>query len=188
MMITTTFRCHVWNSFLNEAKQHVAESLPLSADVLRTFLHDFLVYGPDNVAFLEYLLNLGARSCHMIAWAVEKNKPKILRAMLRRKFSPDGDDECGNSAINLAHLFGNKECAKLLLDAGAKLTKVMCARAGWMQNYVAALKKARAAATIILGLHSYTRSRVIKETHNGNDVLKLIARCVLETRGHDGWL
>lgn len=163
------------------------------ADVIVTLC----TYGCDNPTILRYFLGLGAptQNCSIIFVCVLRGKPKLLRVLMDATKYVAKDDqffwpcERVNALMPLLHhaLFINSACARVLLDAGAKLHQIKWTMKNpdfeWVHDFMNKRECARTSAAIVLGIVR-CGSRVLCR-----DMLKLIARCVWETRGQtDEWI
>lgn len=134
-----------------------------------------------------------------IHYTAISDKPKVARLLLDLgvpvDFSSNGEIEftplrwaCdnGNGAPNL-------RCAKVFIDAGATITIMkesppiyFSNKEGLLPNclvdFIATRTERRLVCIIVLGFHR-CRSKIIG-SRNGKDILRMIARCVWETRGN----
>lgn len=160
-------------------------------------LYWFCSYAPDtqeSVNALHEILEIGCPVFSGHDWsilhvAVYHDKPIIARALLdlgNVEVQIDKVDQHGNTPLYLALTNEKWRSAKLLLDAGANLESVgTCRHAIVACEFVAARLKARTASVAMLGLkHCQCQTTI---GCNGKDVLRVIARCIWESRGHDEW-
>lgn len=150
--------------------------------------------GPDDPDLLRHFIKLGAslsasKGFTPFQMAARENKPKLLRALL------DYSDAANYMNLRTTHHYTSPiefccngqdkiECAKILIDAGAKLPKqkhIGVVLDVVLQNFIETRRTTRSAAIMILGLKR-CRSSVLGGG-NGGDILRVIARCVWSTRG-----
>lgn len=140
-----------------------------------------------NGAHLE--LESAGKRLSPLHHAANNRHPKSTRLLLDLGVPVDIEDGLGNTALTflwtnlcrLAWFQGNTiECAKVLIDAGARILPLKTMKTNWVLKFLASRDCARAASIAILGL---VRCRSDCMGQNGKDVLVLIARCVWESRG-----
>lgn len=149
----------------------------------RGVLESFVLYGPDGpngVAMLHRLLSKGVKLNRVepLNFAAARQKVDLVRALL------DWRAPIGHNVISWAVFGFEREeerkksdiCVKMLIDAGATPSHIIS-----MPFYESRLL-AREAAIAILCLQTQKRGGGAK------DALRIIARCVWGTRGHDEWI
>lgn len=155
--------------------------------------------GPDDPELLRHFVALGApleiqknmRSFRIssLHYAAAQNKPKLIRSLL---------DIAGADCVNVLDPYGRTplrqsfnsafvECGKVLIDAGADLFIVgSMYRREWVSEFVASREEARSASVVVLGLLRCSGAHK-SLCGNGKDVIRIVARCIWSTRGHNGW-
>lgn len=150
----------------------------------------FLHHGPDDPEILKLLVDAGAPLYNEyssgfytpLIKAAARRRNKCIRALLDMGYPVDR--LCTNqTALQLAIAHDNDEGVKILLDAGASLKNLTNVIPGWIKGFMNRHRQTRKNCRIILGLKR-ARSRSLG-CNNGVDILRMIARCVWETRGHD---
>lgn len=165
------------------------------------FLYWFCEDGPDDAAAVRQLIQLGVsleldsdgKRCNPLHIAA-KNKPNITRALLdlgtpanilTARNNPPIYFTWGIPSNNQA----SDTCAKILIDAGAKLgvellvndelfsNSLFCS---WMKKFADARQKIRYTAIALLGVCGIGGQ---KTYGNGKDAFRIIARCVWGLRG-----
>lgn len=141
--------------------------------------------GPDDPSLLEYVVSIGAdfeSDCGFLPplhVAALRGKTKILRKLLDYGISPNQQDKHFMVPLQEAFLGDKNACVKVLVDAGADIIN---ASPQWVLEFMAAREKVRVACIVVLGLLK-TKSQSVGD-RNGKDVLRMIGRCLWETRGH----
>lgn len=158
----------------------------------------FCAFGPDDKELLQYFIDVCGEpardrhtSCGLLQQLTLNDKPKTLRAMLDSGIDADiGYAEGYRTPLDCSLWEGgcHWECAKILLDAGATKHSLRDGASTIVKFYLlqfdsflANRERARCASIAVLCLLK-SGSRVLFATHNGVDVLRVIARCVWETR------
>lgn len=155
---------------------------------------------PDDAKTLTYFIKLGASyfinvqdaACRVIVepihLAARTGKKNMLRVLLDLGIPVDTPSFCVRNtplfyAVNSDR---GRDCARLLLDAGANLDLVHnnIKIPTWVGKFVANRYSARNASIAILYLHSDAKATK-SLCGNGRDMLRMIARCVWSTRGHN---
>lgn len=145
----------------------------------------FCENGPDDPELLRHFVGLsavdvlGANSLH---WAASSNKPRVLRALIDMGGNVNlQNTHDGSSPLEWTSVV-HYECAKVLLDAGAKC-KMNCMSSWEWKKFLSHREKARIATIAILCL-----PRCQQLLSKSKDVLRIVARCVWSTRGHREWI
>lgn len=160
-------------------------------------------YGSDDPDLLRHFMKLGVSPIHeqtigkrsqSVHSAAATNKPKMLRVLLDEAQTRNhlGSSESIFSPLDFAIGLscGIKQqyretklvCAKMLLDAGARTTDMP----EWVYAYLVRRACARAATKAFLQV-AKRGSRVLIDTCNGKDVLRLVARYVWSMRDDARW-
>lgn len=155
---------------------------------------------PDDPDIIHYFVHCGAPirdvPCEEKAWlhpihyAAINNKPKFARALLDHGAEVNmPSNEVGCTALFWAIRHQSWTCAKVLIDAGAlyydfQIVASCVNGAKPLDQFIVTREQTRSVAIVVLGLHSCGSGTVIG-SHNGKDVLRMIARCVWGTRGHN---
>lgn len=156
--------------------------------------------GPDNPDLLHDFLQKGATlhapsvddtSYPPLHQAAKYKRKKMLLALLDGGYPVDYD-HCGLTPLDVVlsgSIYFSKKIVKILLDAGAKIYNPVyrCEdgdrNIAWAKRYQHHREQTRMSAIIVLGL-VMKKSRIVGRC-NGRDVLRMIARCVWSTRGHE---
>lgn len=120
---------------------------------------------------------------------VERVVPPVILRFIIDTFSPATiNHNWGRNCCALYYAFDydQVECAKILLDFGAKLENVIeddsVSIPQWAKDFDAGREKTRAATLVVLGA-----SKTSKINNRNRDVMRIIARCIWSTRGYEIW-
>lgn len=183
----------VWGR-INSAKRMVTSQNVLCVDDDGiTVIQAYCMCGPDDANVLRHFMDLGATlswttNYSPLCLAAQRGSKEITRALLTVGACVDEKGGCDVTPLDIAiyyvmkanrRYYSHRNCALLLIDAGANISLVRDTIPKWALDFVEARNKARGGSLVIMGL-VMCRSRSIGQ--NGKDVLKMIARCVWKER------
>lgn len=159
--------------------------------VQRHMLLDFVcIHGHDDDAasLIRYMYEMDPKATNALYNCAARNKHKMIRELLDVGENVN-KPRLANRQTALWHAlkWKSNECARVLVDAGARIPSNDEAQFIWecvdVPQWVWDFKKTRnathAGCIIVLGLNRCCRRR-----DTNKDVLRIIARCVWATRGH----
>lgn len=151
--------------------------------------------GPDEPDLLRYFVAMGAsleiennrKPVTPLGWALRKSNYNQIKELLRLGVPVNSFVDNLNHTPLFVSLYRNdNRITKLLLDAGAKISKLPSNGNEFVTkpilDFIASREATRQACIVVLGMKR-CGSRVLQP--NGIDVLRVIGRCLWETRGYE---
>jgi hypothetical protein len=149
----------------------------------------------EELELLRHYMEQGAtleldQEYSVLHTAAFQRKPWLLRKILDLGFPIDYTDFCGRTVLRYIFMwYPSKDptgmckiCIQILLDAGAAIPiETDWPPPQWVPEFIANRESARTSAIAVLGALS-CRSRVLGPL-NGIDVLRIVSRCIWESRG-----
>jgi len=126
-----------------------------------------------------------------LSWAAFDGQVDVCHYLLQRRgVSIDEPDDDQRSPLHWAIRNNHKECARLLINSGARISNVVLDNflpciPDWAHQIVANKEACRSSARLLMGLYRKRRVAVFKG--NGYDAIYIIARILWGARMDGAW-